>query len=82
MMNNRIDALIEAGRRVLESDFCEVAFENWRTEALACLTLLNGADHPYTEYFRSKILQRDSKHVLGGVGVLSAAGLVVFQAES
>jgi hypothetical protein len=69
----RINDLIKAGRRVLASEFSEVAFGEWRKQALSCLMFLCGAEHAYTEYFRSKILKADRANVLTGVGVLTAA---------
>ena len=74
-INTQINALIEAGWRVLESDFSEAAFRNWRKEALNCLTLLSGEDHPYTDHFRRSMVKPDVRNVLSGVGVLTAAGL-------
>lgn len=74
-MNNEIDALIEAGWYVLESDFSEVAFRHWRKEALKCLTLLVGAEHPYTHHFRSTIMKAERRHILAGLGMLTAATL-------
>ena len=74
-MNDQIDVLIKAGWRVLQSDFSEVAFGRWRKEALECVTLLYGPDHPYTDYFKSRIPEPEPGNVLAGVGVLTAAGL-------
>ena len=68
-----INSLIDAGWRVIESDFSEEAFIKWRKEALKCLTLLCGPQHPYTDLFESKILEAARKDILVGVGVLTAA---------
>jgi len=75
LLEKRIDDLIKAGWRVLASDFSEVAFEEWRKQALSCLTCLCGAEHAYTEYFRIKILKADPSNVLTGVGVLTAVNM-------
>ncbi|MEW6348697.1 MAG: hypothetical protein AB1646_06515 [Thermodesulfobacteriota bacterium] len=71
----QIDALIEAGWHVLESDFDETAFRYWRMTACECLETLLGPDHTYTEYFRYKMRQSDATTLLSGVGVLTAASL-------
>lgn len=69
-----IDAVIDAGWCVVESDFSEVAFAKWRKAALKCLALLCGANHPYTHYFKSVMFKTEVRNVLAGVGVLEAAG--------
>ena len=74
-MNNEIDALIQAGWQVLESDFNEAAFRHWREEALKCLTLLAGADHPYTHHFKGTVLEAKQRNILASLGVLTAAPL-------
>lgn len=71
----QIDALIDAGWRVIESDFSEAAFEKWRKEALRCLISLCGPDHPYTDFFKGKVLETLMMSVHTGVGVLTAARL-------
>ncbi len=71
----QIDALIEAGWHVLESDFDETAFRYWRRTACECLEALLGPEHTYTEHFRYKMRQLDATTLLSGVGVLSAASL-------
>ena len=75
LVEKEIDHLIEAGWRVLRSDFNEVVFGEWRKEALSCLTTLCGSEHAYTEYFRNKIRKAAVGNVLTGVGVLTAAGM-------
>lgn len=70
-----INALIESGWRVLDSDFSEIAFGKWRQEVVKCLTMVCGADHPYTHYFRFRILKPEMTSILAGVGMLEAAGL-------
>ena len=74
-VDSQIDALIGVGWRVLECDFNEVAFGIWRKEALKCVTLLCGQDHPYTVHFMTGIPKAEPRDVLTDVGVLTAAGL-------
>jgi len=40
-LDQRIDALIEAGWYVVESDFDETAVQNWRKRAIECLADLS-----------------------------------------
>lgn len=58
MDQNKIDTLIRAGWRVLNTDFSEKAFNEWRKEALECVVALCGESHPYKEYFQNNI-QKD-----------------------
>jgi len=73
MLNNRIDAVIVAGWRVLENNFSESSFEEWRREALDCVVALCGESHPYAEYFKSGVKKVRKSSVLTGVGLLTAA---------
>jgi hypothetical protein len=68
-----IDDLIEAGWYVLDTNFDETAFRNWRERALCCLTNLMGPDHHYTQSFQSWVQGHDKNNVLTGGGILSAA---------
>ena len=74
-MNRQIDALIEAGWQVLESNFSEAAFRKWRKEALKEVALLCGAGHVYTDYFQTRVEKSETGNVLADIGVLTAAGL-------
>lgn len=67
-----IDDLIEAGWYVLDTNFDETAFRNWRERALYCLAGLLGQDHHYTESFRSWVQGHEKNNVLTGGGILSA----------
>jgi hypothetical protein len=69
----QIDGLIEAGWYVLESDFDQAAFINWRQRAFHCLMTLLGPDHPYTEYFRAFVVKAEKYQLLTGTGILAAA---------
>ncbi len=73
MLGNRIDALIVAGWRVLETDFSESAFREWRKRALDCVVALCGKCHPYADYFKSGVQRGRKSSVLTGVGLLTAA---------
>lgn len=68
-----IDDLIEAGWYVLDTNFDEAAFRNWRERALYCLAGLLGRDHHYTESFRSWVQGHEKNNVLAGGGILAAA---------
>lgn len=74
-MERKIDALIEAGWRVLESDFDEKAFLHWRKRARECLEALLGPSHTYTEHFKYSMGQSEASTLLSGVGVLAAVAL-------
>jgi hypothetical protein len=74
-IERKIDALVEAGWNVLESDFDEEAFLHWRLRANECLEALLGADHIYTERFKETMGRPETNAVLAGVGVLAAVSL-------
>lgn len=73
MIERKIDAVISAGRQMLEIDLNERAFQEWRKQALACVVALCGESHPYTEYFKSDVEKAGTSSVLTGVGLLTAA---------
>lgn len=77
MLGNRIDALIVAGWRVLETDFGDRAFQEWRKRALNCVAGLCGESHHYTGYFKSGVEKPQKSSVLTGIGLLTAAQLYV-----
>ncbi len=56
-IENRIDELIKAGWKVLESDFDTAAFQQWRLKAFECVDAMFGSDHDYTKYFRDCVHQ-------------------------
>ena len=72
-MENRIDELIMAGWRVVDSDFDPVAFDHWRLKAFDCLTAMLGPDHVYANYFEHSAEQEGRTNILAAVGVLVAA---------
>lgn len=72
-MDKAIDDLIEAGWEVLNSDFDEFAFMNWRRQALDYITGLAGPDHPYAQYFKSLVAKTEQISLLAGTGILVAA---------
>ena len=68
-----IDDLIEAGWRVLNTNFDIAAFAIWRRKALDCVTALVGPSHTYARYFRDFVEEAETKSVLTGEGILIAA---------
>jgi hypothetical protein len=72
-IEKRIDDLIEAGWKVLDTDFDPVAFENWRIRVVACLSELLGCDHPYTKYFIINLQEPKKNNLIVGGGILTAA---------
>ncbi len=72
-MESRIDVLIRAGWRVLDSDFDPVAFLQWRRSAFDCLTAMVGPDHVYTRRFESFLRQGGETDLLAACGIPSAA---------
>lgn len=75
VLGQQIDALIEIGWRVLESDFDERVFEQWREEARNCLAALTGDDNRYSDYLEPNRDGTERLSLLTGIGVLSAAML-------
>lgn len=73
LAEKRIDDLIEAGWRVLETDFDPRAFQVWRSRAFDCLTVLLGSKHAYTLRFADYVRQAERMDALAGEGILSAA---------
>ena len=73
MLGSKIDALIKAGWRVVETDFSESMFQEWRKRAFDCVVALCGKCHPYADYFRSGVKVARKSSVLTGVGLLTAA---------
>ena len=67
------EGLIKAGWDVLERDFDENTFLEWRKRAVEYLTEILGPEHYYTQRFGNKILQAETMGVLSGAGLLSAA---------
>jgi len=70
-----IDDLIEAGWMVIQSDFDDAAFQNWRNKAAICLDCLLGSEHTYTRYFKDHVRHSAESSLLTGVGILTAAGM-------
>jgi hypothetical protein len=59
--NRQIDHMIEAGWKVLDSDFDESAFLAWRKRAADCLKALVGSDHSCTKDFLRLIRETEEK---------------------
>jgi len=72
-IEDRIDRLIDAGWRVLASDYDPTAFQNWRSEAYDCLNGLLGPGHTYTQYFQDFVRKQNKVTILAGEGILTAA---------
>jgi hypothetical protein len=75
--NDKIDALIQSGWDVLDSDFNVAAFKRWRTMALDCLVALVGPHHVYTQFFEDWVRCADRKDLVAGEGILIAAQHVI-----
>jgi hypothetical protein len=73
LFEKRIDDLIEAGWGVLESNFDESAFQNWRKEAYMCLSTILGPEHTYTRFFKRYVDRYPRAGLLTGGGILNAA---------
>ena len=73
MSGKEIDAVIVAGWQVLNTDFSERSFQEWRTKAFDCVVALCGESHPYADYFKSDVQKARVSSVLTGVGLLTAA---------
>lgn len=71
----RLDLLIESGRKALESGCDEQNVKQWRKMAYECVVDLLGEDHAYSEHFRFRCNEMDESYLLTGVGVLTAAAL-------
>ena len=67
------EGLIKAAWNVIERDFDETAFLEWRETAAEYLTEVLGHDHYYTKHFSHKVLRAEAIGVLSGTGILSAA---------
>jgi hypothetical protein len=68
----RIDRLIEAGFKIVETDFDAAAVQDWREKALDYLSAELGPEHPYTRRFQ-RYVGPERRAVLAGGGVLVAA---------
>lgn len=79
---NLIDNLIKAGWHVLDTDFDEAAFRNWRELALICLTDLLGSDHIYVRQFTEWVRQSEKVNLMAAGGVLVAAKEMVSKMKS
>lgn len=67
-----VDNLIEAGWRVIDSDFDLAAFTHWRKQALDCIGALLGPAHAYTNYFKDFVDHAEKTSLLTGAGLLVA----------
>ncbi len=51
-LERQIDSLIEAGWKVIESDFSPTSIDKWRCQAFDCVTYLMGPEHGCSQHFR------------------------------
>lgn len=65
-------SLIEAGYQVVDSDFDEITFKKWRQKAIACISSLLGAEHPYTRSFSEYVRNCDLNSLFLGRGLVDA----------
>lgn len=65
-----LDELIVAGWRVLETDFDEKAFFQWRRRACDCLEALLEPNHPYLRLFQDHVEEAATLSLLAGGGIL------------
>ncbi len=65
-MNSKVDALIQSGWDVLDTDFNAEAFRRWRTMARDCLSDLVGPQHVYTQFFDDWVRSTDKKDLMAG----------------
>ena len=67
-----IDGMIDAGWKVLRSDFDEAAFLVWRQRVCECIESLLGSKHAYNQYFKRCSSSEERRSVLAGCGILCA----------
>jgi hypothetical protein len=68
----RLDELIEAGWDVLETNFDEDAFQQWREKAYKYIEATVGEHHPHAKYFRQYVRKSKPTDILAGGGILIA----------
>jgi hypothetical protein len=68
----QIEELIEAGWHVLDTDFDEDAFQEWREKAYKYIVATVGEHHPYAGYFRQYVRKSKPTDILAGGGILIA----------
>lgn len=76
-LETQIDSLIEAARKVIESDFSPSSLSKWRSEAFDCVTHLMGPDHTCTRYFEACV--EEGK---GGAGSRDALAMLAAELEA
>jgi hypothetical protein len=70
---NRIDELIMAGWRVVDSDFDPVAFDHRRLKTFDGLRSMLGPDRVHTKYFENFVKESHRTNILAKGGVIVAA---------
>lgn len=51
LLNEHLEALVDAGWHVIDTNFDATAVLTWRREAFHCLNLLVGPEHACTQHF-------------------------------
>lgn len=51
LLDKHLEALVDAGWHVIDTDFDATAVLTWRREAFQCLNLLVGPEHACTQHF-------------------------------
>ena len=69
----QFDDFIEAGRHVIDTDFDPIAFQQWRTHAVMCLSALMGYNHAYAKCFVAHHKDPKQNNLVVGGGILEEA---------
>lgn len=72
-LEDRLQKLIRAAWEVIERDFDEAAYMDWREEASACLSEMLGSDHIYSRQFEETANKPVTLNLLAAGGILEAA---------
>ena len=69
----QFDDFIEAGRHVIDTDFDPIAFQQWRTHAVTCLSAPMGYNHAYAKCFVAHHKDPKQNNLVVGGGILAEA---------
>ena len=69
----QFEDLIEAGKNVIDTDFDPIAFQQWRTHAVMCLSALMGYNHAYAKCFVAHHKDPKQNNLVVGGGILEEA---------
>lgn len=73
------EALVQAGYQVVETDFDEMAFKEWRQKAVNCIAALLGSEHPYARSFSEHVRRCDLNSLFLGRGLVDATKRYVLE---